>query len=68
MHDRGYGAPDTGRQTSKEGSVRYVRIILAAASLAAGGEQAVNAGDLVLVRVVDSTGLTLGLHRFGPYS
>jgi hypothetical protein len=37
--------------------VRYVRIILAAASLAGCGEQAVNAGDQVEVRVVDSTGL-----------
>lgn len=37
--------------------MRYIRIILAAASLAACGEQAVNAGDQVEVRVVDSTGL-----------
>ena len=37
--------------------MRYVRIVLAAASLAACGEQAVNAGDQVEVRVVDSTGL-----------
>ena len=37
--------------------MRYVRIILAAASLAACGEQAVNAGDQVEVRVLDSTGL-----------
>jgi hypothetical protein len=49
-------AADTGRQTSKEASVRYIRIILAAASLAAC-EQAVNAGDQVEVRVVDSTGI-----------
>jgi hypothetical protein len=39
--------PNTGRQTAKEASVRYLRIILAAVSLAACGEQAVNAGDLV---------------------
>ena len=37
--------------------MRYVQIVLAAASLAACGEQAVNAGDQVEVRVVDSTGL-----------
>jgi hypothetical protein len=38
--------------------VRYVGILLTAASLAACGEQAVNAGDHVEVRVVDLTGLS----------
>jgi hypothetical protein len=37
--------------------VRYILILLTGASLAACGEQAVNAGDQVEVRVVDSTGL-----------
>lgn len=37
--------------------MRYIRFILAVASLTACGEQAVNAGDQVEVRVVDSTGL-----------
>ena len=38
--------------------MQYVRILFAAASLAACGEQAVNAGDQVEVRVVDLTGLS----------